>query len=142
MKISLEDINWLAVTSATVAYCMFSGIWHRPFAFGKKWEQAMGFTRPQNWKETSIYYVIPLAGCFIAAIALHILINIANINSLNEALLLGLIAGVGFATTTTFTNAVIPIMKKPLVFGLITGVAHAIGITIASVLIYLIDGQA
>lgn len=49
MKIELTDINWLAVIVATIAYSAFSCIWHRHFAFGKKWESAMGFIRPENW---------------------------------------------------------------------------------------------
>jgi hypothetical protein len=43
MKIMLSDLNWFAVAAGTIAYCAFCGIWHRQFAFGRKWERAMGF---------------------------------------------------------------------------------------------------
>ena len=58
MNLELTDINWLAVIVATIAYSAFSGIWHRQFSFGKKWENAMGFSRPENWKETTIYFIV------------------------------------------------------------------------------------
>ncbi|MBK8788123.1 MAG: hypothetical protein IPN43_16920 [Chitinophagaceae bacterium] len=65
MSISLTEIDWLGVSVGTIAYSAFCGIWHRQFAFGKKWEKAMGFNRPKNWKETNIYYVVPLISCFV-----------------------------------------------------------------------------
>lgn len=138
MEFSITDINWIGVILATVAYSAFAGIWHRQFAFGKKWEEAMDFLRSENWKETNIYFIIPFFGCLIASIGIAILNNLTNVESFKDAITLGLIVGIGFTTTTSFTNAVIPIMKKPLVFGLITGTAHAIGITIVSVIIYAI----
>jgi len=65
MDIIVSDINWLAITVGTIAYSAFCGLWHRQFAFGKKWEQAMGFDRPSSWKETNIYYITPLISCFV-----------------------------------------------------------------------------
>ena len=135
MNIELIDINWLAIFIATIAYSAFSGIWHRQFAFGKKWENAMGFNRPENWKETKIYFIVPSISCLTTSIVVAILLKLVNVNSFNDALILGLLTGIGFATSVTFTNAVIPTMKKPLVFGAITGSAHAIGITIATIII-------
>ena len=123
---------------ATVIYSAFSGIWHRQFAFGKKWEAAMGFERPDGWKETNIYYVVPLIGCFLASLTIAMLHRWIGISDLSSAILLGLIVGLGIGTAITFTNAVIPIMKKPAIFGLITGTAHAISLTLVSITIYLI----
>jgi Na+-translocating ferredoxin:NAD+ oxidoreductase RnfA subunit len=134
----LSEINWLAVAIGTVVYCAFCGIWHRPFAFGKKWEKAMGFKRPENWKEANICYVVPLISCFITTLAISILLKLTNTNSVVEALHIGLIAGVGFAMAIVFTTAVIPTMKKPLVFGAITGTAQALGIIITTIVVYYI----
>lgn len=136
MNISLSDINWLAVAVGTIAYCAFCGIWHRQFAFGKKWEQAMGFDRPENWKGTNIYYVVPLISCFVTTVVISILLQRTNANSFSDALRLGLLTGVGFATAIVFTTAVIPTIKKPLVFGAITGTAQALGITMVALIIY------
>ncbi|WP_224996909.1 DUF1761 domain-containing protein [Cesiribacter sp. SM1] len=138
MPISITDINWFAVGVATVAYCAFSGMWHRQFVFGKKWEESMGFIRPIDWKETTIYFVVPFFSCLITTIVMSILVNLVGVASFRDALTLGLIAGIGIATTVTFTNAVIPTMKKPLMFGAITGTAHAIGVTLVTILIYII----
>ncbi len=139
MNISFSEINWLAVAVGTIAYSAFCGIWHRQFAFGKKWEQAMGFSRPENWKETNIYYVVPLISCFVTTVVISILLNLTNVNSFSNALILGLLTGAGFATAVVFTTAVIPIMKKPLAFGAITGSAQGLGIAIVTVIVYAIS---
>lgn len=136
---TLSEINWLAVVVGTIVYCAFCGIWHRQFAFGKKWEEAMGFERPKNWKETNIYYVVPLIACFITTVAIAVLLKLTNANSFAEALHIGLIAGIGFAMAIVFTTAVIPTMKKPLVFGAITGTAQALGIIIVTMIVYAIS---
>jgi hypothetical protein len=136
---TLSEINWLAVVVGTIAYWVFCGIWHRPFVFGKKWEQAMGFDRPENWKETNISFIVPLISCFVTSIAVAVLLKLTDVNSITNALTVGLLTGIGFATAVVFTTVVIPTMKKPLVFGAITGTAHALGIVIATLIIYLIS---
>ncbi len=139
MNISLTEIDWLAATVGTFAYSAFCGIWHRQFAFGKKWERAMGFNRPGNWKHTNIYYVVPLISCFVTTVVISILLKLANVHSYSEVLVLGLLTGIGFATSIVFTTAVIPTMKKPLMFGAITGTAQGIGITIVTMIVYAIS---
>jgi len=139
MNIVLTEINWLAVIIATIIYSAFSGIWHKQFAFGKKWEEAMGFQRPKDWKETTIYYVVPSISCLITSSSIAILLKLLKVATYSDALILGLLTGIGFATAVTFTNAVIPTMKKPLIFGAITGTAHAISITLVAIIIYTIS---
>ncbi len=135
----VTQINWLAVALATIAYSATSGIWHRQFAFGKKWEQAMGFERSKDWKETQIYYIVPLISCFVTCCTVALFQELLFVTEFKDALILGLILGIGFATAVTFTNATIPTMKSPLVFGVITGSAHALGITISSLVIFAIS---
>lgn len=99
----------------------------------------MGFKRPENWKETNIYYIVPLISCFITTLAISVLLKLTNANSYTGALTVGLIAGIGFAMAIVFTTAVIPTMKKPLTFGAITGTAQALGITLVTIIIYAIS---
>ena len=135
----LSYINWLAVVVGTIAYWIFCGIWHRPFAFGKKWEQAMGFNRPENWKESNINFIVPLISCFVTSVAIAVLLKLIGVNSITNALTVGLLTGIGFAMAIVFTTSLIPTMKKPLVFGLITGTAQALGIIIATLIIFFMS---
>lgn len=135
----LSQINWLAVAIGTIVYSAFSGIWHRQFAFGKKWEEAMGFKRPEGWKETNIYYIVPLISCFTTTVAISILLQVTQVSSITSALKTGALAGIGIAMAVVFTTAVIPIMKKPLLFGAITGTAQALGIILVTVVVFLLS---
>jgi len=135
----LSQIDWLAIILGTIVYSAFSGIWHKQFAFGKKWEEAMGFKRPEGWKETSIYYIVPLISCFTTTVAISILLKVTQVSSITSALKTGALAGVGIAMAVVFTAAVIPIMKKPLLFGAITGTAQALGIILVTVVVFLIS---
>lgn len=73
-----------------------------------------------------------MISCLVTAVVISILLKLTNANSFTDALILGLLTGVGFATAIVFTTAVIPTMKKPLVFGAITGTAQALGTTIVT----------
>lgn len=139
MNLRISEIDWIAVIAATIVYCAFSGAWHRRFAFGKFWEDAMGFQRPEGWKETPAYFIVPSVSCFITSFGIALLFKPIGVNNLGEAVTLGLVLGIGVGTAVTFTNAVIPTMRKPLVFGTITGTAHAIGIVLATSVQFLLS---
>jgi len=136
MNILITDINWLAVAIATFAYFLFCGLWYSPIAFRKYWDKALGFVRPDKWKTTAIYFVVPLAGCLLASIAVAVLSKALHISSLAQAITFGVVTGVGFSVAVSFVNAVTPKMPKPLLYGLVTGVGHLIGIIIVFVIIY------
>ena len=104
----LTEINWLAVAIGTIAYSAFCGIWHRQFVFGKKWEEAMGFQRPENWKETNIYYIVPSIACFVTTVAIAVLLKLTNATSFNDALTVRLLTGFGIGMAI----AIIPTMKS------------------------------
>lgn len=132
-------INWLGVLTASAGYILLSGIWHRPFAFGKLWYSAMGFERKKDWKETGIYYIIPTISCFLTSTGIAFIHSAAKVASFYDALITGLVVGALVGAAVTFTNAVIPIMRNPVRFGLITGTAHLLGITFTSLLYYIIN---
>ncbi|EMY60147.1 DUF1761 domain-containing protein [Leptospira terpstrae] len=90
MIIPFTELDWMSILGATIAYSAFSGIWHRQFAFGKKWEEAMGFKRPENWKETAIYYIVPSISCLITTIATASLIKIVSLSTLIDAFSFGI----------------------------------------------------
>lgn len=129
-------INWLGVIFSTVFFSFFCGMWHRQFAFGKKWEQAMGFTRPLGWKDPVLYYVVPLIASLVISIVLAFLQQVTHIIDIYGAITIGVVVGVGIAMPVIFITACIPTIKKPLVFGLITGSAQAIGVILASCILF------
>lgn len=136
MEFSVFKINWLGVFIATFVYFLLGGLWFSQFVFGKQWDRALGFDRPSTWKETPIYFMGPFLGCLITSIAIAIVSRLANVSSSQEAIILGIVTGIGFASTVSFTDAITPIMRKPLLYGVITGAYHTIGFVLVSMIVY------
>jgi len=136
MTQALLTINWFAAIIATIAYFILGGFWYWRPVFGKHYDDALGFERPDNWKWTSIYFTIPFLNCLLASIGISVLTNILKLNNINDTLLFGFVIGICFALGVSLVNAVTPTMSKPLKYGLITGIYHTIGMTLVAIIIY------
>ncbi|MEI2635584.1 MAG: DUF1761 domain-containing protein [Methylotenera sp.] len=124
-----------SILIAGVAYFVLGGLWFTPL-FGKQWDKAVGFERPIKWRPSTIYYIGPLAGCLAASFAMSILFNIAQPESLQKAVALGLVCGVGFGAAITSVNAISPNMPRPGLYALVTGSYHAVGLVLVSAIQY------
>lgn len=136
MTQALLNINWFAVLVSTIAYFILGGFWYWRPIFGKHYDDALGFERPDNWKWTRIYFTVPFLSCFLASIGISVLINAIKLSSLTETIIFGVAIGICFAIAISLVNAVTPKMAKPIKYGLITGVYHTIGMTITAIIIY------
>ncbi|MEM7037957.1 MAG: DUF1761 domain-containing protein [Bacteroidota bacterium] len=137
MENLLTGLNLWAILLAGAAYFILGGLWFAQFTFGKIWDTAIGFDRPDTWKETPIYFIGPFLGSLAAATVMAILLNVTHATTLSQALQLGLLTGFGFAASVSFTNAITPTMKQPLTYGLITGAYHIIGIALCGLILQL-----
>lgn len=133
-------MSWIAVIVAGLLYFVFGGLWFSKFAFGKKWDEALGFDRPEGWKETTIYFVGPAVGSLVASVAMALLGHGVGVASFGDAVSLGLVTGIGFAATVSVTNAINPKIPKPLLYGAVTGSYHVLGAVLLAVIQYAIAG--
>lgn len=124
-----------SILIAGVAYFVLGGLWFTPL-FGKQWDKAVGFERPIRWRPSTIYYIAPLAGCLVVSFAMSILFNIAQPESFQKAVALGLVCGVGFGAAITSVNAISPNMPRPGLYALVTGSYHAVGLVLVSAIQY------
>lgn len=132
----LGDPNRLAVIVATILYYMLGGLWFSQFVFGRVWDESIGFERRNDWKFGPVFYVGPFVGCLVTSIATAILVYAVEIQSFGDAVLLGLITGIGYAGAVSVTNAITPRNPRPLVHGMINGSYHLLGIVVVSAIIY------
>ena len=128
-------MTYLSILAAGAAYFILGGLWFTPL-FGKQWDTAVGFARPPKWKPALPYYLIPLAGCLIAAGATAILVFLTHAQTLYDFLHVGLIAGVGYAAGTTATNAVAPNMPRPYLYAAVVGSYHIAGNLLSAAVLY------
>jgi hypothetical protein len=130
-------MNYLSVFVAGFAYFALGGLWFTPL-FGKQWDKAVGFERPEKWRPSTIYYVGPLVGSFVGAFVIAVIMNLSQSASLTEALSIGFLVGIVGATVTT-VNAISPNTPRPGLYALVTGGYHLTGLVLCSVVIYLLS---
>ncbi len=125
----------LPILVAGFAYFALGGIWFTPL-FGKQWDAAVGFDRPEKWRPAAIYYIGPLGGCLVAAFATAYLVQLVQAQSLSDFLRVGLTVGLGYGFTVTAVNAISPNMHKPGLYAVVVGAYHLVGLTLCSGVLY------
>jgi len=128
------ELNGWAVLLATFVYFVLGALWFTPL-FGKYYDLALDFDRQKDYKWPPIYYISPLVSSLIVSTATAMLVYLLKIDLLADAVMLGLIVGVGYAATISFNNAVNPVTPKPLLYGAVTGGYHVVGITLVAVVV-------
>lgn len=131
----VSELNWLAIVLATLAYFILGAIWFTPL-FGKAYDAALESKRTKDQKWPPIYYVGPFVSALITTIATSILLYALHVGQMSDALLLGLIVGVGYAMSISFNNAINPKTPRPLLYGAVTGSYHVVGIVIVAAILF------
>ncbi|MDQ4137922.1 MAG: DUF1761 domain-containing protein [Actinomycetota bacterium] len=130
----LDQVDWLAVLLATLAYYVLGALWFTPL-FGRAWDRAVGFTRPRGHRFGPLYYLAPLLGCAAATVATAVLVAALGVEQFADAVALGLLVGLGYATAVSVTNAVTPTTPHPLLLATVAGGYHVVGLVLVSVLL-------
>lgn len=134
----LDDLNWLAVIVAALAYFAVGAAWYAPPLFGDAWARAAGFEMQPDERPNPIVFVAPLIGSILGAIALGMIAEASATDTFGEGIVLGLVTGIGFALGITYVTAQFESTKpNRMVWGAITAGYHVVGILVASVVIAL-----
>lgn len=128
----------LPILAAGLVYFALGGLWFTPL-FGRYWDRAVGFQRPPQWRPPHRYYIGPLVGCLVGAAATAVLLHLVRAASLQESLLVGLVAGLGFSASVTGVNAIAPNMPRPMLYAAVVGSYHAVGVTVCSAVLHLLS---
>lgn len=134
---ALSTVPWLGVVVGALAYFILGALWFTPL-FGRAYDRAVGFDRPAGHRFPLIYYVMPLVGSALPAAAAGILVSALGLTSVADAVVLGVVVGAGYSAAVSFTNAVLPVVPRPLLLGAVTAGYHLVGsvlVTVAAVTI-------
>lgn len=134
MLTALTHLNWLAVALAALAYYVLGAAWFTPL-FGKAWDRAIGYDRAKGAKFSLDYYVVPLVSAVLVSLALGVILTAVAPANLVEALLIGVVIGIGVAAAVSINNALTPHTPHPYLFGAVTGGYHFVGIVVVSTII-------
>jgi hypothetical protein len=133
---SLGDLNWLAVIVAALAYFVIGAAWYAPAVFGNVWTRAGGLEMPEGQRPNPIVFLTPLVGSVLAAIALGMLADATQTDTIGEGVVLGLVTGVGFAIGISFVTAQFEANKpNRMLWGAVNGGYHFVGNLVAAIVI-------
>ncbi|MEO5908085.1 MAG: DUF1761 domain-containing protein [Ginsengibacter sp.] len=130
----LQQINWLAVLVAGLAYFLLGAIWYTTL-FGKKWQsynRAL-MNDPSAKKGTAGIMIVSFILMLICAFGLSLIVTRLSLTGWKVGLKLGLLTGICFAATAVHISYIYE--KRPLGLHLINGLYNVIGNIIAAMII-------
>ncbi|MBK7099821.1 MAG: DUF1761 domain-containing protein [Sphingobacteriales bacterium] len=130
----LSNLNWVSVAIAFVAYFMLGALWFT-LLFKKQYALSLGKENEPPQKPAPIFIIGPAVCSLVITIATAILIYALNITSINSAVELAFVVGIGFLVANTINIAINPNMPRPIHYGIISGAYHLTGILIVCIIL-------
>ena len=130
----LQQINWLAVLVAGLAYFFLGALWYSVL-FGKKWQSYNSalMSRPNAKKRNTGIMFISFILMLICAFGLSLIVHRLDIGGWKVGLKLGLLTGICFAGTAVHISYIYE--KRPLGLHLINGLYNVLGNIIAAIIV-------
>jgi hypothetical protein len=141
MSLDLGGLNWVAIIVGTVVYFLLGAVWFAPQSpIGRAWIAATGYTSPTTGMSAgNAFYIFPALTCLVGVVAVALLSKATGTDSLGEAIVLGLVVGIGIAGAVTISTAAFEFTKPSRwVFGFIDAAYHLVGLTAAAIVLALI----
>ncbi|MGH2654288.1 MAG: DUF1761 domain-containing protein [Actinomycetota bacterium] len=135
----LGDLNWLAVIVATLAYFLLGAVWYAQAVFGKAWQRSGGMTVEPDQRPGAAFYIIPLITCFLMTLATAMIAATTGSSTVGDAIVLGLVVGVGFAASLSLLGSAFGNYPEPGTYFAITAGYHLVGLMGASLIVTLWD---
>jgi len=133
----LGDISWLAVILAAVILTVLGGVYFGALV-AKQYALALGRDPSKKADFKAIGIVGPLFANLATIIASAVLFQVLGINSLGDAIVFGLIVGVGYLAAMTLNIAINPNFPRPFAYTFVNAPYFIVGSVITSLLLFLI----
>ncbi len=101
--LSLNDLNWLAILVAAVAFFAVGALWYQPKVMGARWMKAAGVD-PSKASPNPGIFVGTLIAYFLMAMVLAMIARGIGGSSFGDGLVLGLVTGVVFVGAQAWVN--------------------------------------
>ncbi|WP_037181143.1 DUF1761 domain-containing protein [Rhodococcoides fascians] len=133
----LTDINWLAVLAAFVASAVIAGVYF-PVLIAKPYIVVLGRENAREPESSLVRNLGPVVCILATTITSAVLITALDITAVGDAVVFGLLVGIGYLTAMTFQIALNPNFPRPLYYGVLNAPFFIITSVLTSVIIVLI----
>ncbi|PRY39899.1 DUF1761 domain-containing protein [Umezawaea tangerina] len=114
------SVNWWGVLVATVVISVLAGLYFT-VVVAKAYAKAVGHEPDAPAPSGPLFIAGPMVCNLVTVLASAVLVSALGIDTLGDALVFGLVVGLGYLVAMTFQIAVNPVFARPLLYGLVNG---------------------
>ncbi|SDT79236.1 DUF1761 domain-containing protein [Actinoplanes derwentensis] len=133
----LGDLNWIGILAGFVAFTVLGGVWFAVL-FPRAYNRSLGRAADAKPQASALFYAGPATTSLIITITSAILMSALDIDTYSDALLFGLIVGLGYLTANTVNIAINPNFPRPLFYAAISGGYNILGSLLVSTILLAI----
>ncbi|MFE6487588.1 DUF1761 domain-containing protein [Streptomyces sp. NPDC057757] len=133
----LGEVNWVAVPVAFIVFVVLGGVWFA-FLFSGSYNVSLGREASAKPVTSPLFFAGPPLTSLVITLTSAFLIAVLKIDSLADALVFGLVTGVGYLMANTVNIAINPNFPRPLQYALISGGYNLVGSLLVSAVLVAI----
>jgi hypothetical protein len=130
----LADIDWLAFAIAAVVSIVLAGLWFA-VVVAKPYAVALGRVGAPAPESSAVTNLGPLVCVIVTTLTTAVLVEALDVTSIGDAIVFGLVVGVGYLSAMTFQIAINPNFPRPLLYGAINAPYFVLTAVISSVVL-------
>lgn len=131
---TLSNVSFLGILLGFIAFTLLGGVWFAAL-FPKAYNRSLGRDPGAKPLGTPLFFAGPPLTSLVITITSAVLISALGIDTIGDALLFGLITGVGYLAANTLNIAINPNFPRPLHYAAISGGYNIVGSLIVSVIL-------
>jgi hypothetical protein len=128
----LTDINWVAFAISAVVSIVLAGVWFAAVIV-KPYAVALGRVGAPAPESSVVRNVGPLVCSLVVTLTTAVLVEALDLSSIGDAVVFGLVVGVGYLGAMTYQIALNPNFPRPLLYGAINAPCFVLSTVISSV---------
>ena len=133
----LAQVNWLAVLIAFVVTTALAGVYFAVI-IAKPYLVALGREDAPKTPSSVVRNVGPIVAGLVVVVTSAILLRALDVTTIADAVVFGLIVGVGYLAAMTFQIALNPNFPRPLYYGVLNAPYFVVSSVISSVILVLV----
>ena len=137
MPDAFSQLNWIAVAIATVASIVVAGVYFG-VVVAKPYLRVLGRDVDDRPEPTAVAAVGPLVCVFVTVLTSAVLVAALDLDTAGDALVFGLVVGIGYLVTMAFQIAINPNVPHPIRYGLLNAPFFVTTSVLSSLLLVLV----
>ncbi|BCY08195.1 DUF1761 domain-containing protein [Actinoplanes sp. L3-i22] len=130
----MGDVNWIGILAGFLAFTVLGGVWFA-LLFPRAYNRSLGREPGAKPEPSPLFFAGPALTSLVITVTSAYLMAELGIETYREALVFGLVVGVGYLAANTVNIAINPNFPRPLLYAAISGGYNILGSVLVSVLL-------